>query len=138
MPYPHQIMGRTGGLCHCYAPQNGTGSFCTTNAESICLDYSKCEDYAMRGYGEENVQFLPFVCYTTRWNIEVSCYESKTFWLLEEYRVWSRESIERLINLECIAYSTMTLPHTVMILFYVIGVPRRKSVLVLDMKSGSA
>jgi len=94
-------------------PKNGAGSrrlfFCTTNPENICLDYSKCEDDAMRGYGEENIQFLPFACYTPRWNIEVAYYESKTFWSLEEYRVRSREGIERLINLECIAYSAMTL-----------------------------
>ncbi len=63
----------------------------------------------MRGYGEENAQFLPLACYSPRWNIEISYYESKTFWSLEEYRVRSREGIERLINLECIAHSAMTL-----------------------------
>ncbi len=59
--------------------------------------------------GKKNKQFLPLACYSTRWNIEISYYESKTFWSLEEYRVRSRKGIERLINLECIAYSAMTL-----------------------------
>ena len=94
-------------------PKTGNGSrrlfFCTKNPESILLDYSRCEDDTMRGYGEENVQFLPVACYSPRWNIEISYYESKTFWSLEEYRVRSREGIERLINLECITYSAMTL-----------------------------
>ena len=94
-------------------PKSGSGSyrlfFCTKDPESIILDYSKCEDDAIRGYGEENKQFLPLACYSPRWNIEVSYYESKTFWSLEEYRVRSREGIERLINLENIAYSAMTL-----------------------------
>ena len=73
------------------------------------MDYSRCEDDAIRGYGEENEQFLPLACYSPRWKIEISYYESKTFWSLEEYRVRSREVIERLVNLECIAYSAMTL-----------------------------
>ena len=94
-------------------PKSGTGSrrlfFCTKEPESIILDYSRCEDDAMRGYGEENEQFLPLACYSLRWNIEISYYESKTFWSLEEYCVRSRKGIERLVNLECIAYSAMTL-----------------------------
>lgn len=94
-------------------PKSGNGSrrlfFCTQNPESIILDYSRCEDNAMRGYGEENKQFLPLACYSLRWNIETSYYESKTFWSLEEYRVRSREGIERLVNLECITYGAMTL-----------------------------
>ena len=94
-------------------PKSGNGSrrlfFSTKDPESIILDYSKCEDDTIRGYGEDNKKFLPLACYTPRWNIEVSYYESKTFWSLEEYRVRSREGIERLVNLECIAYSAMTL-----------------------------
>ncbi len=94
-------------------PKSRAGSrklfFCTISPESVHLDYSRCEDAAMRGYGEENVQFLPLACYSLRWNIEISYYESKTFWSFEDYRVRSREGIERLINLECIAYSAMTL-----------------------------
>ena len=94
-------------------PKSGNGSrrlfFSTKDPESIILDYSKCEDDTIRGYGEDNKKFLPLACYTPRWNIEISYYESKTFWSLEEYRVRSREGIERLVNLECIAYSAMTL-----------------------------
>ena len=94
-------------------PKSGNGSrrlfFSTKDPESIILDYSKCEDDTIRGYGEDNKKFLPLACYSPRWNIEVSYYESKTFWSLEEYRVRSREGIERLVNLECIAYSAMTL-----------------------------
>ena len=94
-------------------PKSGNGSrrlfFCTKDPESIPLDYSRCEDGTLRGYGEENRQFLPLACYSLRWDIEISYYESKAFWSLEEYRVRSREGIERLINLENIAYSAMTL-----------------------------
>lgn len=94
-------------------PKSGNGSrrlfFCTKDPESIIIDYNRCEDDIIRGYGEENKQFLPLACYSPRWNIEISYYESKTFWSLEEYRVRSREGIERLVNLECIAYSAMTL-----------------------------
>ncbi len=94
-------------------PKSGNGRrrlfSCTKNPESILLDHGRCEDDTIRGHGEENVQFLPLACYPLRWNIEVTYYESKTFWSLEGYRVRSREGIERLVNLECIAYSAMTL-----------------------------
>lgn len=62
-----------------------------------------------RKYGEENINFLPLSCYLLRWNLEVSYYEGKTFWSLEEYRIRSREGIERLINLLAVSYSAMTL-----------------------------
>lgn len=94
-------------------PKNGNGSrrlfFCTKNPESIVLDYDKCEDETIRGYGKDGAKFLPIACYMLRWNIEVSYYESKAFWSLEDYRVRSHKGIERLINLECMAYSAMTL-----------------------------
>ncbi|MEZ3472994.1 MAG: transposase [Lachnospiraceae bacterium] len=94
-------------------PKSGNGSrrlfFCTRDPETIILDYSRCGDDTIRGYGEENKHFLPLGCYPLRWNIEVSYYENKMFWSLGEYRVRSREGIERLINMGCIAYSSMTL-----------------------------
>ena len=94
-------------------PKSGNGGrrlfFCTKDPESITLDYGRCEDETIRGYGEEGIKFLPLACYLLRWDIEVSYYESKAFWSLEEYRVRSREGIERLVNLECMAYSAMTL-----------------------------
>ena len=94
-------------------PKSGNGSrrlfFCTKNPENIILDYGNCEDETIRGYGEENEQLLPIAYYSPRWAIEVSYYESKTFWSLEEYRVRSRKGIEHLINWECMAYSAMTL-----------------------------
>lgn len=73
------------------------------------MDHSKCEDDTIRGYGEENKQFQLLVCYSSRWDIEISYYESKTFWSLEGYHVRSREGIERLVKLENIAYNAMTL-----------------------------
>lgn len=50
----------------------------------ITLDYSLCADERMRKYGEEDISYLPLACYQLRWNIEVSYYEGKTFWSLEE------------------------------------------------------
>lgn len=94
-------------------PKSGNGNrrlfFCTKDPESIILDHGSCEDSTIRGYGKENAKFLPIACYSPWWNIEVSYYESKTFWSLEDYRVRSHEGIERLVNLECMAYSAMTL-----------------------------
>ena len=82
---------------------------CTKNPKDITLDYAMCADETISEYGKESIQYLPLACYMLRWNIEVSYYENKTFWSLEEYRVRSREGIERLINLISISYSAMTL-----------------------------
>jgi len=94
-------------------PKSGNGSrrlfFCTKDPESIILDHGSCENKTICGYGNENAKFLPIACYSSRWNIEVSYYESKTFRSLEDCRVRSRKGIERLVNLECMAYSAMTL-----------------------------
>lgn len=95
------------------APKKGGDSrrlfFCTKKPDGISLDYSHCADGLIREYGEEDINYLPLACYQLRWNIEVSYYEGKTFWSLEEYRVRSREGIERLINLLAVSYSAMTL-----------------------------
>lgn len=95
------------------APKKGGDSrrlfFCTKKPEEIGLDYGLCADERIRKYGEEDVSYLPIACYLLRWNIELSYYEGKTFWSLEEYRIRSRKGIERLINLLAVSYSAMTL-----------------------------
>ena len=83
--------------------------FCTKKPAEITLDYSLCMDERIRKYGEEDISYLPLACYLLRWDIEVSYYEGKTFWSLEEYRIRSREGIERPVNLQAISYSATTL-----------------------------
>ena len=57
--------------------------------------------------GSECMQFIPLLCYTFRWNIEVSYYEQKTFWSLCSYMLRSRKGIEMLVNLINISYCVM-------------------------------
>lgn len=94
-------------------PKSGKGSrrlfLCTKDPKETGLDYKNCADDAIREYGKEDIRYLPLACYMLRWDIEVSYYENKTFWSLGEYRVRSRGGIERLVNLECMAYGAMTL-----------------------------
>ena len=46
------------------------------------------------------------------WNIEVSFYELKMFWGLKDYRLLSATGIERLVNLQGLAYGfTSMLPY---------------------------
>ena len=120
-------------------PKSGNGNhrlfFCTEKPENILLDYSKYEDNAMREYGEEKKQYLPLSCYLLHWRIETSYYESKTFWSFEKYRVWNCKGIERLINLECIAYSAMTLRFKQFLLMFLIieeTASRKKTKHILD------
>lgn len=54
-----------------------------------------------------HMQYIPLMLYAFRWNIEVSYYEQKTFWLLCSYMVRSRKGIEILVNLINISYCVM-------------------------------
>ena len=95
------------------APKNGKGSrrlfLCTADPRTISFDWENSSDKTTYSYGAENVFYLPLAWYGLRWNIEVSYYEGKTFWSMEEYRIRSKEGIERLVNLLSLSYSAMTL-----------------------------
>lgn len=95
------------------APKNGKGSrrlfLCTADPGSICFDWENSADKTACSYGAENISYLPLAWYGLRWNIEVSYYEGKTFWSMEEYRIRSKKGIERLVNLISLSYSAMTL-----------------------------
>lgn len=59
--------------------------------------------------GSSRMQYIPFLLYAFRWNIEVSYYEQKTFWSLCNYMIRSCKGIEMLVNLINIAYCAMKL-----------------------------
>lgn len=77
--------------------------------DKVTLNYSLCADERIRKYGEEDINHLPLAFYLLRWNIKAYYYKGKTFWSLEEYRIRSREGIERLINLLAVSYSEIIL-----------------------------
>ena len=85
------------------APKNGKESrrlfLCTVNPVSIPFDWESSADKTTCSYGAENISCLPLAWYGLRRNIEVSYYEGKTFWFMEEYRIRNREGIERLVDL---------------------------------------
>ena len=95
------------------APKNGKGSrrlfLCTADPRTISFDWENSVDKTTCSYGAESIFYLPLAWYGLRWNIEVSYYEGKTFWSMEEYRLRSKEGSERLVNLISLSYSAMTL-----------------------------
>jgi len=95
------------------APKNGKGGrrlfLCTAAPRNISFDWENSSDKTTYSYGAENLFYLPLAWYGLRWNIEIFYYEGKTFWSMAEYRIRSREGIERLINLIGLSYSAMTL-----------------------------
>lgn len=92
-------------------PKTGKGSrrlfLCTKNPEEISFDLERCADDTIHQYSQENRLYLPLAWYGLRWNMEVSYYEE--FWSLEEYRIRSKQGVERLVNLISLSYSAMTL-----------------------------
>ena len=63
--------------------------------------------------GSSQMQYIPLFLYWFRWNIEVSCYEQKSFWSLCRYMLRSRKGIEMLVNLINISYCAMKIfPYT--------------------------
>ncbi len=59
--------------------------------------------------GSSQIQYIPLLFYSFRWNIEVSYYEQKTFWSLCSYMVRSCKGMEMLVNLVNIAYCAIKL-----------------------------
>ena len=57
--------------------------------------------------GSSHMKYVPLLCYSFRWKIEVSYYEQKTFWSLCGYMIRSQRGIETIINLINIAYGAM-------------------------------
>lgn len=53
------------------------------------------------------MQYIPFLLYLFRWNIEVSYYGQKTFWSLCSYMVRSQKGIEMLVSLINIIHCAM-------------------------------
>jgi len=70
------------------APKNGKGGrrlfLCTKDPRDISFDWERSADETFHNYGGENVFYLPLGWYYLRWNIEVSYYEGKTFWSMED------------------------------------------------------
>ena len=95
------------------APKNGKGGrrlfLCTADPRIISFNWENSTNKTTCTYGAENVFYLQLVWYGLRWNIEVSYYEGKTFWSIEEYQIRSKEGIQRLVNLINLSYSAMTL-----------------------------
>lgn len=54
--------------------------------------------------------YIPLFLYSFRWNMEVSYYEQKSFWLLCAYMIRSRRGIETLVHLINISYCAVKLP----------------------------
>jgi len=94
-------------------PKKGKGThrlfLSTIDPKEISFTQEWCNKGELCPYAEENIEYLPLDLYALRWNIEVSYYEGKTFWSMENYRVRNSRAIERLVNLLSISYSAMTL-----------------------------
>ena len=82
---------------------------CTKSPNELNFDLNVPSLGKALHYAKKNSMFLPLTIYSLRWNIEVSFYEMKKFWSLEDYMLRSKTGIERLINLLMIVYSLMTL-----------------------------
>lgn len=95
------------------APKKGKGKrclfLCTKDPKEISFDWERSADKTIYAYGKENRLYLPLAWYALRWKIEVSYYEEKTFWFIQDYQVRTKEGLERLVNLINLSYSAMVL-----------------------------
>lgn len=92
-------------------PLNGNSKrlfLCTMMPEQLHFDLHFLPDTAA-SYGKADEMLLPLSIYAVRWHIETAFYEQKTYWGLRDYKVRSKQGIERLMNLLTVCYSLMTL-----------------------------
>ena len=105
------IFGKREVMAYVTAPKKDSGSrrlfFSTILPEQLQIFCAWQEKSPLNRTGSDRMQFIPLLLYVYRWNIEVSYYEQKTFWLLCSYMVWSRKGIEMLVNLINVAYCAM-------------------------------
>jgi len=83
--------------------------FSTVHPEKLHIFCAWYGDEVLHKTGSGWMQYIPLFLYRFRWNIEISCYEQKTFWSLCRYMVRSQRGIETLINLINMAYCSMKL-----------------------------
>ena len=105
------IFGYREVLAYVTSAEKGTGSrrlfFSTIFPEQLQIFCAWQEKAPLNQTGSDHMQYIPLLCYSFRWNIEVSYYEQKTFWSLCSYMVRRRKGIELLVNLINIAYCAM-------------------------------
>lgn len=105
------IFGQRKVLAYVTSTEKTGGSrrlfFSTIFPEQMQIFCAWQEKAPLNQTGSERMQFIPLLCYTFRWNIEVSYYEQKTFWSLCSYMLRSRKGIEMLVNLINISYCAM-------------------------------
>ena len=105
------IFGYREVLAYVTSAEKETGSkrlfFSTIFPEQLQIFCAWQEKAPLNQTGSDHMQYIPLLCYSFRWNIEVSYYEQKTFWSLCSYMVRSRKGIELLVNLINIAYGAM-------------------------------
>lgn len=82
---------------------------CSRNPEELCFDLAFLNNDNASAYARHNPRLLPLTIYSMRWAIEVAYYEQKQFWSLRDYRVRTRNGIERLVNLLTLTYAFMKL-----------------------------
>ena len=105
------IFGYREVLAYVTSAEKETGSkrlfFSTIFPEQLQIFCAWQEKAPLNQTGSDHMQYIPLLCYSFRWNIEVSYYEQKTFWSLCSYMVRRRKGIELLVNLINIAYCAM-------------------------------
>ena len=82
---------------------------CTKDPSELNFDPAFADDSIASVFAKNDIGLLPLTIYDFRWDIEVSYYEQKTFWALEDYMLRSKTGIERLLNLLSVVYSFMTI-----------------------------
>lgn len=101
-----------GRIVHAYVTATDPGKpgsfrlfLCTAAPEEIAVEPEKQAEEKICRYNTWGM--LPLGLFSLRWNIEISYYETKTFWSFRDYMIRSVQGIERLSNLICISYAAV-------------------------------
>ena len=101
------IFGRRAVMAYVTSPAKKSGTrrlfFSTIFPEQLEIFCA----FPLNQTGSSRMQYIPFLLYLFRWNIEVSYYGQKTFWSLCSYMVRSQKGIEMLVSLINIIYCAM-------------------------------
>ena len=83
--------------------------FICTNPQMCIVDLSCIEDKTIKAIVKTVPETACFACYCLRWSIEIGFMEQKAYWGFSDYMLRSVDGIERLVNIQSIAYATLCL-----------------------------
>ena len=87
--------------------ENSRRLFICTNEDACRIDPNIISDKNAKAIANVSKELNCYASFSLRWGIETVFQEQKTYWGISDYMVRFVTNIERLMNIQCIAYAVL-------------------------------